>query len=195
MILEDHLYATLEMTIYTVVFIVYVYSILQGKTKPHFFSWLIWALIAAAAFGAKMTDYRGIGTWPWPPGYAAVTLSIIACLAYVYGEKVFTRFDWITFLIALALIPFWMTSKNPLETSILATLIKTLGLYPTFRKSWIKPAEEKALPFFLLGVAGVVRLVTLQSYALASALYPTAMVLINSGFAGVLLWRRSLLKK
>ena len=44
-----------------VAFIPYIISILQGKTKPHMFSWVIWGSTTMVVFFAQLEDQGGMG--------------------------------------------------------------------------------------------------------------------------------------
>ena len=47
-----------------VIFVPYIRSIRRGHTKPHAFSWLIWALGTLVVFGAQLVAGGGVGAWP-----------------------------------------------------------------------------------------------------------------------------------
>ena len=46
-----------------VIFVPYIRSILQGRTKPHVFSWFIWALGTFVVFLAQLAGGGGMGAW------------------------------------------------------------------------------------------------------------------------------------
>ena len=41
----------------------YFRDIFKGKTKPHAFSWLIWAILTAIGFAGQISDNAGPGSW------------------------------------------------------------------------------------------------------------------------------------
>ena len=41
----------------------YIYSLYLGRTKPHFFTWLIWGLMMCIAFAIQVTEDAGPGAW------------------------------------------------------------------------------------------------------------------------------------
>ena len=45
-------------------FVPYILSIHAGRTKPHAFSWIIWALATFVVFLAQLADRGGPGAWP-----------------------------------------------------------------------------------------------------------------------------------
>ena len=63
-----------------VAFIPYIRSIQSGKTKPHVFSWIIWASVTFIVFLAQLSDSAGAGAWPI--GISGVITLYVAVLAY-----------------------------------------------------------------------------------------------------------------
>ena len=41
----------------------YIRSIIQGKTRPHVFSWVIWGTSTSIVFLAQLADKGGAGAW------------------------------------------------------------------------------------------------------------------------------------
>jgi len=169
-------------------YIPYFITILSGKTKPHAFSWLIWAILMTIAFFAQ--DAGGAGSGAWATGFSAVVAFIIVAFALFKGEKQITRSDWITFIAALSAIPIWYVTKDPLYSVILITVIDALGFYPTFRKSWNKPQEELPLPWGLNSFKFLVALFALECFNWTTALYPASLVLMNGTFFVMIIWRK-----
>ncbi|MFH1159283.1 MAG: hypothetical protein V1721_10475 [Pseudomonadota bacterium] len=172
-------------------YVPYLRTILSGKTKPHAFSWFVWALLMAIAFFAQ--DTGGAGPGAWATGLSAIVAFIIVAFALFKGEKQITRSDWITFIGALSAIPVWYATKDPLYAVILITVIDALGFYPTYRKSWNKPQEEPPLPWTLGAFKYVVALFALEKFNWTTALYPASLVLMNGVFAVMIVWRKRVL--
>ena len=166
----------------------YLYSIMQGKTKPHVFSWLVWTIISTIALLAQLTEGAGAGAW------ARVTSTLFSylfiVLALTQGEKHITRGDWITLIIALCAIPLWYFTKTPVWSVILVTTIDVVGYYPTVRKSLAKPQEEAALSWLLSGLSSLASLFAMDHINIATSLYTFVMVITNGSFAAFLLYRR-----
>lgn len=166
----------------------YLISILQGKTKPHLFSWLIWGLLTLIAWAAQYHEGGGAGAWVTMA--AAVMCFITAALCVPYGEKTITRSDWATFIIALAAIPLWYVTSNPLWSVILITVIDMLGFYPTFRKSWAKPGEEALWAYSLSMVKFGLGIMALETFNVTTVLYPLSLVVANAVFVIFVMSRR-----
>lgn len=173
-------------------YVFYIREIFSGKTHPHAFSWLIWALVAAVVFLAQVTE--GAGTGAWVTGFTMVICSVIALLAIRRGEKRITMTDWISFIGALAAIPVWRMTADPFYAVLLVVLIDALGFYPTFRKSWNKPEDETLIAYALNGFAFLLSLFALDQLNGTTALYPAFVAVANGAFVIMAMGRRYALK-
>jgi hypothetical protein len=166
----------------------YFKSIYAGKTKPHAFSWFIWGLLTTIAFFAQVTGGAGAGSWAM--GFSAAMILCIAVLSLFKGEKEITTSDWIVFLSALAAIPVWYLTKDPLYAVILITAIDTLGFWPTFRKSWGKPQEEPPIFYIISSTKFTLALLALENMNWTTALYPLSLVIMNLAFLLMIIYRK-----
>ena len=169
-------------------YIPYLRDLFQGKTRPHVFSWFIWGLMTAIGFFAQLSEGAGAGAW-----IGAFTASVsffIAIYALRRGEKNITLIDWASFFGAVLAIAFWVITKEPLTAIILIVLIDALGFVPTFRKSYSKPYEETLISYFLNGTKFIPALFALESFSLATALYPAYLIVANYSFVAMLVARR-----
>jgi len=171
----------------------YFRTMFAGKTKPHMFSWLIWATLTAIAYFAQVSDGAGPGSWV--TGLSAGISFFIAGYAFFYGEKTITRGDWLTFIAAIAAIPVWLITDNPLWSVIIITIIDALGFYPTFRKSWMKPYDETMFHYIMAGTKFILATMALSNVTIITALYPLSLVLMNFVFVALLIVRRRALQK
>lgn len=174
-------------------YIPYFRDIFLGTTRPHIFSWLVWGLLTAIAFGVQVRD--GAGPGAWVTGFTAAICFVIAVLAIRRGEKEITTSDWIAFVGALIGLGFWQLAQNPLLAVISITAADLLGFAPTFRKAWLRPAEETVSTYFLSGLKFVIGIAALTSWSLESWLYPASLVVTNFVFIGMVLVRRRMLNR
>ena len=58
-------------------YVLYIRNILAGKTKPHAFSWFVWAFIAGIAFAAQVVGKGGHGAFVM--GFTALACAAIQC--------------------------------------------------------------------------------------------------------------------
>ena len=178
----------LSVAIASISYSIYLVSILKGRTKPHLFSWLIWGIFGAVAFLAQLSDKGGPGAWV--TGFSALVCFIISGLALFKGEKTITKSDWVCFIAALITIPLWYFTKTPLYSVILVTIVDIVGFIPTLRKSYLKPHEEAASCYGLAALKHSTSILALENLSLITVLYPLSLVILNTWFVLMLLWRR-----
>ena len=171
----------------------YIYDTIKGKTKPHVYSWFLWALVTFIIFALQVLGKAGVG--------ALVTLATaILCLTIFIlglksGKKDITNFDTATFVISLIAIGVWVFAKQPVASVILLTTINTLANFPTIRKSWGKPYSETLLTWELGAVRNLLGIVALESYSVLTWLYPVSSFVVNVIVSSLLIIRRNKLGK
>ena len=167
---------------------IYFRNIFLGKTKPHAFSWFIWAVLSGIVFFAQVVENAGPGAWI--TGFTAVVCFIISVVASFKTEEQFSVFDWTSLTCALAALILWRFTKDPGLAVGLISLTYALGFLPTFAKGYRKPYEETATTFALNALKFAVSILALATFSLATWLYPVTLVLLNGIFAAMLLLRR-----
>ena len=157
-----------------VAFVPYIRSIFVGDTRPHVFSWVIWGITTGIVFFAQLEGGGGVGAWPI--GISGAVTIFIAFLAFVKrGDISITTTDWLFLSAALASLPFWYFTANPLWAVVVLTTVDLLGFGPTVRKSYAFPYQENALFFVLFLVRNLFVLLALEHYSLTTVLFPLAM--------------------
>ncbi len=167
-------FSATAITLTFVAFLPYIHSILSGLTKPHVFSWVIWGATTIIVFFAQLDAKAGIGAWPI--GVSGCITIFIACLAFIKRSDIkITKTDWVFFLAALASLPFWYFTSNPLWAVIVLTIVDLLGFGPTIRKAYDFPHDENT-PFFLLFMArNIFAILALEHYSIATVLFPSSV--------------------
>lgn len=170
-------------------FIPYLIDIFKMKTKPHAFSWLVWAVLSVIAFAVQITNNGGPGSWL--NGMTAIITFSIFLLSLKYGEKNILTVDWLSLLFAAFALVLWFITKDPLISVILISLIDAVGgFFPTFRKSISNPYEETAILYLIYAASLTLSLAALTTFSLVNALYPASFVVINLAMASFLFVRR-----
>ncbi len=167
---------------------VYFRDIFWRGTKPHAFSWLVWAILGGIAFAAQTLGGAGAGSW-------VILVDTIACscfflLALFKGEKSYTTLDWASLVLAFFSLLLWWITKSPTFSVLLITLVEVFAFIPTYRKSFYKPFEESASLFIVGTVKYTASFFALSVYSIDTAFYIGALVFINGIFVVMLLLRR-----
>ena len=183
------IFSGLAIVITFMAFIPYIRGILQGRIKPHLFSWLIWGMTTLIVFFAQL-DADG-GTGAWPIGVSGVITVYIAFLSYVKrGDISITRLDRLFFSAALLSIPCWYFTSNPMWAVILLTTIDLLGFGPTIRKAYDHPFEESLLFIFMFFLRNTFALLALESYSLTTVLFPLSICVVCLFLCTLISYRR-----
>jgi hypothetical protein len=171
---------------------VYIVSIFKGITKPHLFTWVVWGTLGAIGFAAQW--HGNAGPSMWALAVTTILAYSTALLSLKYGEKTFTRGDKISLAASLFAIVPWLMTDDPLGSVILISLIDAVAFYPTVRKSWNKPQEESLLAYNIGSLKFGLSLFAISNFTFTNALYPAAIVFINTAFVVMCLLRRRALR-
>jgi len=182
----------LALTLYA--FYPYLRDIARGSVKPHVFSWVIWGITTFAVFLAQLAAGGGLGAWV--VGVSGCLSMSVAVLAYVKrGDVAITRVDWAFFLAALAALPLWYVTADPLWAVIVLTTVDLLGFGPTVRKAWHQPAQESLGFFGLFLLRNVLVIVALDSRTATTVLFPGAIAAACAGVMLMIVARRAALAR
>jgi hypothetical protein len=173
-----------------IAYAIYFKGIIENRIKPHVFSWLIWGIVVGIAFAAQVVKGGGAGSWN--SGVTALMCFVIAGLAYPRGKKDFSIYDWASLLGAFAAALLWALVKEPTGSVIILCVLNILGTMPTLLKSYECPREESAITFTLNGFKFVVAIMALQSYSIATWLFPLTVFATNASLVAVILIRRKI---
>ena len=191
--MDKNLFGYLSLGIAALSLIPYVASVLARKTKPHIFTWVIWSLVCSISGAAQYAAHAGPGAWAT---YLTAAFSIlITCLSWSHGEKLITRGDWVTFLVGLSAIPLWYMTKTPLIAALIAAAIDVVAIYPTFRKSYIKPREEMVFLYVIANIKHTASFFAMQDYSITTLAYPASAAIVNVVMVLMLVWRRAQLAR
>lgn len=169
-------------------YVPYFRTIFSGKTRPHAFTWLVWCILTAIAFGGQVVGKGGAGAWA--TGFTAFTSFAIFGLALVKGKRDFPLADWLCLGGCVIALTLWAITKDPLLAIILITVIDMLAFIPTFRKSYTHPYSEPAFTYALSGLKFLASLFALHQLSAVTILYPASLVLTNGAFIVLLVLRR-----
>jgi energy-coupling factor transporter transmembrane protein EcfT len=169
----------------------YIRDILQGKTKPHFYTWLIWVLTTGTAAAVLIEGGGAQGGWGLI--IVALLMSVVALLSLKYGTRNVTRGDTVTLALALLAILVWWKLDNPLLSVYLVSLIDAIGYMPTFRKSWEEPESETVVYWFLSGIGALLALFSNAEYNALTVTYLATIGALDIAMMLMLVFRKKML--
>jgi len=174
MMLYKELFSAVAIALTIIAFFPYIRSILKEETKPHVFSWVIWGSTTFIVFLAQLKDGGGVGAWPI--GLSGLITIVVAILAYLKkSDKTITFIDWCFFLSAMASLPVWYLTSDPLWAVVILTAIDALGFGPTLRKAYFHPFEENLTFFSIFMVRNMIVIMALEYYSLTTVLFPAVI--------------------
>jgi len=157
-----------------IAFFPYIRAIMQGKIKPHVFSWVIWGSTTFVVFLAQLEDNGGVGAWPI--GVSGIITIGIALLAYIKRSDItITKTDWMFFVVAMASLPLWYFTADPLWAVIILTTVDVLGFGPTINKAYRYPYSESLLFFTLFTTRNLIVIMALENYSVTTVLFPAVI--------------------
>jgi hypothetical protein len=182
------------MGVLSVIIMVIAYAVYMWQTarsedvRPHPFSWFLWGFVTAVVYLVQITQGGGPGSWV--VGFTAIFCFLIGTLSLVKHRWRFSSFDWMSLIAGLLVFGYYLLSKNPTQSAILATITDVIGYGSTIKKGWAEPHKDSATSFALNSVKFIPSLFALEAYSLATWLYPATLVLMNGAVAMLLLLRR-----
>jgi hypothetical protein len=156
----------------------YLIDVLNGKTKPHPYTWLIWSIVSAVVFFGQLVKGAGIGAIP--TFIAEIFTIIIFFFSLRFGFKNIPKKDH--YFLALALIGMipWVLTKDPTISVIIVVAIDVIAFIPTLRKTWKYPSTETSMLYGMNVLRHILTFYLLESYNIATMLHSIAMIIINS---------------
>ncbi len=165
----------------------YLKDIFAGKTKPHMFSWLIWALLATVGFFGQVSGAAGAGEWV--TGVTAAGCGLIFVVATFKGEKQIARIDKVLLGVAIISIVLLVSVKDTRVSVTLASFALVVGSFLTAKKAYHKPNEETARTFALNSIKFAPAVFALQTYSYLTVVYPLTALITNGIITAVIIVR------
>jgi hypothetical protein len=170
-------------------YVPYFKDVLQKRTRPHIFTWLVWCILAGIAFAIQVTNDAGAGSWMM--GFTTVATLVIFLLALKNGEKNIVLADWLSLAFAGGALVLWFFTKDPLLSIILITVVDVIGgFFPTFHKSYHKPHEETASLYIMYVISWALSLAALEKIDLINSFSAVTFIGVNVALVAFLWIRR-----
>ena len=171
---HKELFGALALVLTFVAFIPYFRSIWQQKTRPHVFSWLIWAAGTLIISVAQWTDGAGIGAWPIAVS-GLLTFGVVFLALSRSPDLSIVKLDWLFLALALTALPLWFFASTALSAVIVLAIVDLLGFGPSIRKAYERPDEENATFFAIAVVRNGFVIAALENYSWTTVLFPAAV--------------------
>ena len=171
-----------------VAYVPYIRDTVKGKTKPHVFSWIIWAITTGIIYALQAS--AGAGSGAWITLTVALIMFTIVFLSLKGGEKNIKPVDVVFFILALVALALCVLVHQPLLSIILLTTIDMLGFASTFRKSWENPYSETLSTYAINGFRSGLAFFALAEYNIITSLSSVSWTIANGLFVAMLVIRR-----
>lgn len=194
MMLYKEFLSAIAIALTILAFFPYIRSILKQETRPHVFSWVIWGSTTFIVFLAQLKDGGGAGAWPI--GVSGLITIYVAFVAYLKkSDKTITIIDWCFFLSAMASLPAWYLTSDPLWAVVILTVVDVLGFGPTVRKAYVHPFEENLTFFSIIMVRNLIVIMAMEYYSLTTVLFPAVIAVACLTLIAIVMLRRRVLSE
>lgn len=172
--------------------LLYIKSILKGKTRPSAVSWLIWSVSPFIAFFAA-TFSEGFKLASLVTLALGISPLLVFITASVTKNHLFklTLPDLICGILAIISLICWLITKNPILTISFAILADLISTIPTLKKSYYYPDTEYAPTYSLAILAMSITLLANKETTSYSLIYPTYILLMNLLVASIIITRKN----
>ena len=188
MVIIHFIFALISSVLAIACFVPYIRDIFLHKTKPHSYSWLIWAIVETTAVAAMLSAGAAWGSATLVIG--AVLCTFIFLLSLSYGTKNITLFDTICLVGALSASAIYLFLHNSFLSVVLAALIDFVAFLPTFRKMLQEPKTETVSTYFLSSFSSIFALGALRNFNFITSFYLITIIATNFSCAVIILIRR-----
>ena len=166
----------------------YVWKTFHAHARPHPLSWLIFGVLSGTGFLIQYDQGAGAGSWVM--GVTAAVCLMLCLIGFRQGERNFPWYEW-AFLAAAAIVfAFYLVSRQPATSAILASIVNVLGFGPTLTKAWARPHSDSSSTFMLNGLKFVPSLFAMDIVSVATCVLPASLVVTNLAVALIIVLRR-----
>ncbi len=171
------IWAILATLLLIIGYLPYLRDIFNRKTKPHIYTWLIWAITQGTATLILLQGGGKFGGLSLLVG--TILVLVVFFLSFRYGTLDISRSDKIFLLLALLAIIIWWQLKNPVLAVLLVSLIDALGYLPTIRKTFKNPRSETLSFWIMMALVDIFALASNAKYNLLTTVYLATILVAN----------------
>jgi hypothetical protein len=172
-----------------IAYLMYIVSIIRGKTKPSRVTWWVYAFMGITI--AVSYDLSGASNTIWLPYVEFTGPFLIALLSIKYGEGGFD--DWTDKICLIGVflsIALWFILDSPLVALVTNLVIDSFAIVPTIKKSYQRPEGEDLPAWLGTGFADVLNLFAAERFSFAILIYPIYMLVSDLIIIFILFFRR-----
>lgn len=168
--------------------VIYVRSILRGKTKPERASWWIWLCLMVVSLAAQKASGA---TWSLllTASYLLVNATV-ATLSLRYGYGRFSKRDVVSVFLMVFGVVLWAVTGSPLAALILVVVAGLVGNWLTWIKTWRAPYSENLTAWTLTALGSIAGALSVGSLGLSKLIFPAYAVFTNSLLVYIIIIRR-----
>lgn len=191
---KELIFALISTWIYLIGAIPYWRDVLNLRTIPHLFTYLVWLVLVGFNVYVSWHNHQWYTLIPNVIMLSSLTFGLI------YGVRWFHKvhinwFDYLCLTLAIWLIAYWFFSKNILYTVILTAIIDFIAFLPTFKKWWLQAWTESILIYFMSVVGQLFTLLSLAgTQNLENSIFWGYLFFANLTFFFMVFFRRWYLK-
>ncbi len=186
-------FAVASVVVLIVGYVPYFRDIFRKTTKPHAYTWLIWAITTGTATAAAFYGGANWGTMGLA-GSTFITI-LVFLLSFKYGTKNITRSDMFVLILALSAIVVWWLTNNLLLSVLMVTAIDGIAYVPTLRKSWEEPYSETLSFWLIMTMVNMLTILSLGEINWITAPYLVVPAILNVFVLTICIFRRRFVKK
>ncbi|MEI8175051.1 MAG: hypothetical protein WCG28_03820 [bacterium] len=170
-------------------YLVYMVSVLRGKTKPNRATWWIWAFMGLIL--ALSYQLSGAENTIWVPYVEFLGPFLVAILSIKYGEGgLNNKTDIICLFGAFISIILWLVFDNPVVALVTNLAVDSFAVVPTIKKSYLRPEGEDFWAWFGTGVADSLNFFAVERMTFAVLVYPIYMLVSDLIVISILFMRK-----
>lgn len=160
-----------------IAYLIYGWSIVVGKTKPHRTTRLVLLLITVLGTASLFAGHDRVAIWLI--GICAISSLIIFLLSFKYGMGGWAKTDLVCLAIAIIGIITWQVTDNPALGLYASVMADFVGMIPALLKTYRLPHTEYYFSYILDVLAGLFTLFAIQKWEVQGFAYPLYIFIIN----------------
>lgn len=150
---------------------------------------MIWAVLGSIAFSSQLAEGASQSLWL----VAADTLGVVAVfvLSIKYGVGGLTRRDIIALIIAAVGLVLWYFTQHAFVALFITIGVDATGTVLSVLKSYEDPGSETLVTWIMVGIAGILAMLSVGSFDVVLLSWPLYITLANFSVAAAILLGRS----